>query len=197
MADYGADAAALCEAIGWDRYRVIGVSFGGMVAQELAVTVPERIERLALLCTSPGGPDYASYPLHTLADKSPEERAELGLWMLDSRFSPEWLATHDGDRAVAEMATGRANVAKSDDVLRGERLQLEARADHDVTDRLASITCPTFVGAGRYDGIAPVTNSEAIAERVPTAELHVYEGGHIFMIQDPQAFPEIIDFLAS
>ena len=54
MADYALDAAALAESIGWDRYRVVGLSFGGMVAQELAVTFPERIERLALLCTSLG-----------------------------------------------------------------------------------------------------------------------------------------------
>ena len=71
MADYAADALALLDHVGWERARVVGISFGGMVAQELAVTVPERVERLALLCTSPGGPDLASYPLHTLADLPP------------------------------------------------------------------------------------------------------------------------------
>ena len=55
MADYAADAAALADHVGWDRFRVLGISFGGMVAQELAVTVPERLGRLALLETSPGG----------------------------------------------------------------------------------------------------------------------------------------------
>src|SRR5580704_11607278 len=46
MAEYAADGAALAEHLGWDRYRVVGTSFGGMVAQELAVTFPERVERL-------------------------------------------------------------------------------------------------------------------------------------------------------
>ena len=55
MADYAADAMALVDHVGWDRCRVVGISFGGMVAQEIAVTWPERVERLALLCTSPGG----------------------------------------------------------------------------------------------------------------------------------------------
>ena len=64
MAQYASDAAALAAHLGWDTYRVVGVSFGGMVAQELAVTVPDRIERLALVCTSPGGAGGASYPLH-------------------------------------------------------------------------------------------------------------------------------------
>jgi 3-oxoadipate enol-lactonase len=65
-----------------------------------------------------------------------------------------------------------------------------------VTDRLGAITCPTIVACGRYDGIAPVANSVAIVARVPHAELRVYEGGHIFMLQDRTALPEILDFLA-
>ena len=52
MADLGADAVGLLEIAGWDSCRVLGVSFGGMVAQEFAVTHPERVERLALACTS-------------------------------------------------------------------------------------------------------------------------------------------------
>ena len=63
-------------------------------------------------------------------------------------------------------------------------------------DRLAAVTCPTLVAAGRYDGIAPLPNSEAIVARIPGAELRVYEGGHIFFAQDPTALPEVFDFLA-
>ena len=59
----------------------------------------------------------------------------------------------------------------------------------------ARISCPTLVAAGRYDGIAPVANSETIAARIPGAELRVYEGGHMFFIQDPTAMPDILDFL--
>ena len=62
MAQYAADALGLLDAVGWSTCRVVGVSFGGMVAQELAVTAPERVERLALMCTSPGGAGGSSYP---------------------------------------------------------------------------------------------------------------------------------------
>src|SRR5436853_2491147 len=51
MAEYAADAAAVLDAVGWETARVVGISFGGMVAQELAVTWPERVDRLALACT--------------------------------------------------------------------------------------------------------------------------------------------------
>ena len=51
------------------------------------------------------------------------------------------------------------------------------------------------MAAGRYDGIAPLANSEAIAARIPDAELRVYEGGHLFMIQDPAAWPAMVAFL--
>jgi len=80
---------------------------------------------------------------------------------------------------------------------RGERGQMEARSHHDVYDRLAKITCPTFVASGRYDGIAPLANGEAIAAQIPGSELHVYEGGHMFVAQDRAAFPEILEFLAT
>lgn len=195
MADYAADAAALADHVGWERYRVLGLSFGGMVAQELAVTVPARIVRLALVVTSPGGPGGASYPLHTLAELAPEERTATGLRLMDTRCTPEWLADHPAERAIVEAFARRAAAVKSPEVLRGERLQLEARSHHDVYDRLSLIACPTFVGCGRYDGIAPPTNGEAIAGRIADAELRVYEGGHGYLYQDRQGFPDLIEFL--
>ena len=195
MAQYAADAAALAEHVGWTTYRVIGTSFGGMVAQELAVTLPERIERLALLCTSPGGAGGSSYPLHTLADLAASERAAIGLRILDSRFTAEWLAEHPNDRVLAEMNAQRGAAPKPAEVVRGEALQIEARSHHDVWDRLSAVTCPTLVASGRYDGIAPVANGEAIAGRVRGARMNTYDGGHAFFYQDRSAFPEIIDFL--
>ena len=197
MADYAADARALLDAVGWERCRVVGVSFGGMVAEELAVTAPERVERLALCCTSPGGAGGASYPLQDLALLPAAERAELGVRLLDTRFDADWLASHPADRGLAEMmAARRADADKNAEELRGEAEQLQSRARHDVTDRLGRISCPTLVACGKYDGIAPVANSEAIAARVPHAELRTYEGGHAFFAQDARAFPDILDFLA-
>ena len=195
MADYAADALAVVDHLGWDRCRVVGVSFGGMVAQELAVTWPDRVERLALVCTSPGG-RAASYPLHELAGLDPQARNAATLTVLDTRFTRQWLDSHPADRAFVDTMVAGAARPKSDEQRRGELAQLEARSHHDVVDRLPRITAPTLVASGRYDGIAPVANGEVIAAAIPGAALRVYEGGHVFMVQDPKATPEIIGFLA-
>ncbi|MGN6692905.1 MAG: alpha/beta fold hydrolase [Aquihabitans sp.] len=186
MADCAADALAVMDAVGWESCSVLGISFGGMVAQELAVTAPERVDRLALLCTSAGGAGGSSYPLH---ERAPDAT------VLDTRFTPEWLAEHPNDAALVAVLAERVLVEKAPEVVRGERMQLDARSRHDVWDRLDRITAPTIVAGGRFDGLAPFANSEAIASRIPGAELHGYAGGHAFFVQDPSAFPDVIAFL--
>lgn len=197
MADYAADAAALLDHVGWERCRVVGISFGGMVAQELAVTWPERVERLALLCTSPGGEGGSSYPLHELGDRPPAEQAAIGLSILDTRFTPDWLASHPSDQALVELMVARRSQPDDPEQARGKAEQLGARRHHDVWARLGRITCPTLVAGGRYDGIAPPPNSEAIASRIADADLRFYEGGHAFLAQDPAAFPDVLAFLTA
>lgn len=181
MADLAADVTVLLDEVGWERTALAGLSFGGMVAQEFAVTHPERVSRLALLCTSPGGA-FSSFPLETLADLPAEERHARSLQLADRRGTADWLVEAPTQETAAQ-ATGRL-------------LQMQARKGHNVLDRLKNITCPTFVASGRYDDIAPVTNGQAIADRIPDATMHVYNGGHMFMAQDPTAWPEIIAFLA-
>jgi pimeloyl-ACP methyl ester carboxylesterase len=98
---------------------------------------------------------------------------------------------------MAEIMAARGAGERTDQQRRGEAEQLEARRHHDVWDRLANIACPTLVAAGRYDGIAPVGNSEGIAARIAGAELRVYDGGHAFFVQDPAALPDLVEFLAA
>ncbi len=196
MVDYAKDALALLDHVGWDTCRVVGISFGGMVAQELAVTAPERVTRLALICTSAGGDAGSSYPLHELEALPRGERDAIGTSITDTRFTAEWLADpeHAFDNALV-AARNAAEPSEDPEVRRGAHEQLQARRAHDVADRLQHITCPTLVAGGRFDGIAPPANSEAIAARISGAELRFYEGGHLFVAQDRQAFPDILDFL--
>jgi len=197
MADYAADAASLLDHVGWPSTLLFGISFGGMVAQEFAVTWPARVGRIALLCTSPGGAGGSSFPLHTVAAMSVDEQARVRLHLADSRYTQEFLAAHPFDQRLVELgAAGRA-LPKTDEQLRGEAMQLVARSQLDVWDRLANITCPTLVAFGQFDAMAPPSNSRAIASRVPGSELRGYEGGHAFVWQDRHAWPDIVSFLSA
>ena len=194
MADLAADAVGLLEVAGWDACRVLGVSFGGMVAQEFAVTHPDRVERLALACTSPGGGGGSSYPVQELQGLPPGQRPAAELKLADSRWDERWLEAHPVDRALAGRLTAgqdQRDPAAAD----ARQAQLEARAGHDVWDRLGAVTCPALVGYGNYDGIAPAQNSAAIASRIRGSELRGYEGGHLFLFQDPAALPDFEAFL--
>lgn len=190
MAEYGDDAAGLLDHVGWDTCAVVGVSFGGMVAQEIAIRHQQRVERLVLCCTSSGGKGAPSFPLHTLVDLPEEERIQTQLGISDTRYGVEWQAAN-AEHAEKILAPMRTGAVPSD----GYRAQLEARSHHDTYDRLSSITAPTLVCAGNYDGIAPVSNSEAIAAQIPKAELKVYEGGHLFLLQDRSAWTDVTGFL--
>ena len=196
MAQYARDGADLLDHVGWGSCIIVGISFGGMVAQEFAVTFPERVEKLVLLCTGAGGDAGSSYPLHENIELEPVERANKMRTIFDTRFTDEFLANDNFAAAMAKMLRERELVDKPDDVRRGEALQLEARRHHDVASRLGNITCPTLVMAGRYDGIAPVANSEAIVARISGAQLRVYEGGHLFIAQDPAAMADIREFVS-
>lgn len=205
MADYADDAAALLDAVGWDRCAVLGVSFGGMVAQEFALRYPARVDRLLLACTSSGGEGGASYPLHELEGLPIDERARRMVALSDSRFAamemeaPDRYArilhmTAEGMTAAAtrpDEAPGEHNVSPAE----GARLQLEARRAHDTWSRLPSLSMPVLVCAGKYDLIAPPANSEALAQQIHKAQLQIFEGGHLFMVQDRTAFPAMVEFL--
>jgi 3-oxoadipate enol-lactonase len=193
MADYGNDAAALLDAVGWDDALVVGVSFGGMVAQELAIRHPRRVRRLVLACTSSGGAGGASYPLHELAGLDPDDALPLRFEILDTRWDAAWQKANPD---MVRMLTEGFQLARADDeAVTGPRLQLEARSRHDTAARLGHIECPTLVCGGRYDGIAPAANSEFLARAIPGARLAMFDGGHIFFMQDPAALPAMVRFL--
>jgi 3-oxoadipate enol-lactonase len=196
MAQYGDDAAGLLDAVGWGDCLVLGVSFGGMVAQELALRHPERVRRLVLACTSAGGAGGTSFPLQELVGVPPEEGLARRLQLLDTRWDAAWQeANPDTVKMMGEGFQLSQEAGQAADGPNGLLLQLEARSHHDTADRLGAIRCPTLVCAGRFDGIAPPENSEFLVQAIPGARLELFDGGHIFFMQDPAAFPAILAFL--
>jgi len=197
MADYADDANALLGAVGWDRCLVMAISFGGMVAQEFALRFPHRVERLVLASTSSGGAGGASYPLHELADLTVEEYARKIVYLSDTRRDAVWQAANPSqfqfllDQTLAGLQVGADEPGRKT----AARRQLEARALHDTYDRLPNLQIPVYICGGRYDAIATPANLEAMQEQIPGARLELFEGGHLFFMQDPRAFEHIVAFL--
>lgn len=195
MADYADDAAALMDLVGWDSAAVLGVSFGGSVAQEFARRHPDRITRLALACANPGGP--YGYPLLELHGKDSETRARTMI-SLDSRKSFEWQAAHPEEtEKLLEMGRKRGGPVDPSDphAAMGARRQLEAREEHDARDWISEITVPTGLFGGRYDLLGTEKGQRFMAERITGAELHLFEGAHGFLNEDAGAVPAIVEFL--
>jgi 3-oxoadipate enol-lactonase len=197
MADYADDASALLEAVGWDRCFVIGISFGGMVAQELALRYAHRVERLVLACTSSGGAGGTSYPLHELADLPLEDYARQMLYLSDTRIDAVWRAANPAQfQALFDLVLAGLRVGADEPGRKiGFQRQLEARSHHDTYDRLPSLKMPVYLCGGRYDGIATPANLEAMQKQIPGARSELFEGGHLFYIQDPRAFDRMVAFL--
>jgi len=205
MQDYAEDAAALLDTVGWDHCLVMGVSFGGMVAQELVIRFPDRVQRLVLACTSSGGSGGGSFPLHELQDLAEEERLLQMIGISDTRIDDAWKnANPDALASLINFARRRSESKTSTDddagdeaadASTGQRLQLEARAGHDSYDRLAGIALPVYICAGKFDGIAPPDNQHELAKAIPNARLDFFDGGHMFLIQDKTSFRKIAAFL--
>lgn len=185
MADFAADGMALIDTLGIESFHVLGVSFGGMVAQELALLAGDRLERLILAITSSGGAGGSSYPLHEIYEAG--ER-------LDTH--PEyWDVRADSDPKVRATVERIFNGAVQDEPSTGQLAQIEARRHHDMWDRLPNISATTMVTFGTYDGIAPPANARALASQLPNAVTAEFDGGHFCNWQDRSAWPTMIDFL--
>ena len=195
MADYADDAARLMEQLGWAEAHVVGISFGGMVAQELVLRNPAKVRRLILCCTASGGAGRASFAYHELPKMDARELAALKVKISDLRRDDAWI---QGNATTWQMLLAMALADPFRDEpghAEGAARQIAARAHHDTWDRLPTITVPVMVMGGRYDGIARPEVLLALAGRIPGAQLRFFEGGHLFMLEDHSAYDAMVDFL--
>lgn len=194
MADYADDAAALMAAVGWKKVAVLGYSFGGMVAQELALRHPACVDRLVLMSTTAGGAGGMSYPMHELAALPDDARVKRFLELADRRRTPQWQEANASLWSTL-LADGLAALRQGDDdpaARDGARRQMAARRHHDTWDRLPRLRMPVSVFAGCHDEIAPPSAQRRLSEGIPGAGYREYNGGHLFFVQDPTATPAIL-----
>jgi pimeloyl-ACP methyl ester carboxylesterase len=185
------DAVAVLDAAGIERADVVGTSLGGMAAQELALGSPERLNRLVLACTTPGG--FSSHPM-------PQQTVELMLAaptlapdVALRRFVENALAPGAPDELVERIYALR--LANPFDP-KGWQAQAGAGAGFDAFERFGEIQAPTLVVTGTEDAVVDPRNSELLAERIPAARLERVPGGHLFFWEDPTTFVTLVkDFL--
>jgi pimeloyl-ACP methyl ester carboxylesterase len=193
MAD---DTAGLMDALGIERAHVLGISMGGMIAQELALRNPERVDRLVLGCTRCGG--ERAVPAAAEVMQAFAEYAAVG--------------TEQAAREVMKCLFAEKTIAEAPDVVQLYRevtakyppapevlaLQRDAVLGHDTWARLPQIQAPTLVLTGKEDVLVPPENSKILADRIPNARLQVIEGGgHQFLVERPDEFNRaVLDFLA-
>ncbi|HLB23661.1 MAG TPA: alpha/beta hydrolase [Dehalococcoidia bacterium] len=183
MKDFADDAAALLDALGVESAHVAGTSFGGMVAQHIALEHPARVRRLVLACTTPGGESHVLPPAENMlkfmaaSEITDPVAAMRSTYFLN--YGDAFAAEHDG--LLAGRALANQHLRSTPE---GRASQINAVQNHDTATRLRQIPHPTLVAHGTEDGTVPVGNGRALAARIPNAELRLYPGGrHLFFTE--------------
>lgn len=185
------DAVAVLDAEGVDRAHVVGASLGGMAAQELAAGFPERVDRLVLACTTPGGAGAVPMPAQTVALM--QEAAMLAPEVALRRFVENALAPHADESLVEELYQRR--LANPPDPV-GWQGQAAAGATFDGS--ALEISAPTLVLQGAEDAVVDPGNAALLAERIPGARVELFSRcGHLFFWEQPEHFAgTVAEFLA-
>jgi 3-oxoadipate enol-lactonase len=171
------DLVALLDEIGAERAHVAGLSLGGMTAMRLAAREPQRVDRLALLCTS-AKPDPQPFLDRAVAVRSG------GTAPLAPAVAARWLTPAYAAERPDLVAELEAMIAGADDD--GYAACCEVVAAVDLRDDLARIAAPTLVVAGAQDLALPPAHQRLIADAIPGAELlTVSPGAHLANLEQP------------
>jgi 3-oxoadipate enol-lactonase len=191
IAQMAQDALGLLDALELESAHVLGISMGGMIAQELALAAPERIRTLTLGCTYCGGEGSSlagPEVLQALTEammSGDRERAIRAGWEVN--VSPAFAAREDSYATFLDTGQRRA-VA-----LPVVMAQMQACMAHDTNERLETLDVPTLVIHGTADQMLPVENGHLIASRIDGSRLEIFDGvGHLYFWEDPQRSAELM-----
>lgn len=191
------DIAAMLNALSLEKAHILGISFGGFVAQEFAIRHPQRLKKLVLACTSFGGAGHVPPSPEILAafastrGLNTRERIRQYLTMA---FLPEFVESNA--EAVESFCDLREQNAVPQEVYEA---QLFSATTFDAGGRVAAIAAETLVISGDRDRVVPVQNSINLAGKIPGAELKIVKNaGHMLFVERSTEFNGIVkDFLAA
>ena len=191
IADLADDAAALLDVLGIEEAHVMGISMGGMAAQELALRHPERVRTLVLGCTTAGGANATP--------TDPEVVGRLAELFMSGRIG-EVFAEGFRFNVSSEFAADQGNVDTFRQIAAELPMELpimlaqfQAVTGHDTSSRLGDIATPTLILHGSDDRILPVGNAHHLAALMPDARLEIFDGvGHLFWWERPERSAELV-----
>jgi pimeloyl-ACP methyl ester carboxylesterase len=192
--EMAADVVDVLDAADVDRAHVFGVSMGGVIAQELALSHPDRVANLVLGCTHPGGPDAVrmdSAAATMLMDRTPKSAREA----IEASVPFLYAETTSRDDIDGDLGA-RLRYALRATSYWG---QLDAMRQYDGTlARLPEIATPTLVIHGTADKLVQPGNAELVAKAIPDARLEWFDGaGHLFWTDQTQHTIDVVNgFLA-
>ncbi len=183
-AQMAADAKALIDHLGLKKFHLVGVSMGGMIAQEYALAYPGDLKSLSLCCTYAAPGPFCSRMFQLWRDMAkamgvPTVMRDVTLWA----FTQEFFTKHEETLKQFEAA-----MATLDQPVQVYLSQLHAIQVHDTTSRLHRIKTPAMVLAGANDILIPLQLSRQLHAAIPGAEWATSKGGHAFLWEFPKPF---------
>jgi poly(3-hydroxyalkanoate) depolymerase len=189
--------AGLLDQLGYDRADVLGISWGGGLAQQFALARPDRVRRLVLVATGTGSIMVPAHPRvlkHLLTPRRYRDRHYA------ARVAPEIYGGSlrgDPERASALMCRQTPHATTRVGSKRGYYYQLLAGLGWTSLPLLPLIRQPTLIAAGDDDPIIPLVNARLMAALIPDCQLEIYPGGHLELIAEPRRLaPAIESFLS-
>ena len=196
VAEMAEDVATVLDKAGIERTNLLGVSLGGYIAQEFALTYPERVEKLILVSTAPGGPKAVPMPQSTqeVFARYPTMEREAGLRMFVENSLGE-RGVRDLPQLVEEIFQYRLGHAPT---VEAWVAQATAGVLFDAHDRIGAIDKETLVLAGGADVVVDPRNAELLGELIPNARVEIVpDRGHLMVWEDSERVAELVmEFLS-
>ena len=199
------DVDALRQYLGLDKISVFGSSYGGMVAQGYAIEFPDQLDKLILGVTSPSF-RFMEESQAILEERGTAEQKRVCQWLWNASFESEE-QLQEYYRIMGPMYSVQFDEKKHEDgwsrgIRNFQQLNLgfgDFLRTFDFIDQLSSITCPTLVLAGAHDWICPPSQSALIADKIPGAQLELFQNSSHMLAQDePERFLQVLrEFLQS